>query len=257
MIELRELSKAFGKQRQIQAVADVSLECRDGMIAGLLGPNGSGKTTLLRMIAGLMIPDRGEVFIDGICMQREPRKARARIGLQSDMRGTYGWLTPREQLAYYGRLYGLRGAALAARVAAVIEDLGMGDIADRHTHGFSLGQRQKVILGRALVHDPQNVIFDEPTNGLDLLAVREVRNHILRLKQQGKCILFSTHYMSEAERLCDIANIIVSGKIVAAGSPRELTARAGKTDFEDAAMAFASKTEMVVMDGASTAANDR
>jgi sodium transport system ATP-binding protein len=253
MIQVRGLSKAFGKQRQIKAVSDVSFGCEDGVVSGLLGPNGSGKTTLLRMIAGLMIPDSGEVLIDGISALREPRKARAKVGLQSDMRGTYTWLTPREQFTYFGQLYGLSGAALRQRVASVIDDLNMGDIADRYTHGFSLGQRQKVILGRALIHNPRNVIFDEPTNGLDLLAVREVREHILKLKREGSCILFSTHYMSEAERLCDTAHIIVAGKIVTSGSPAELTARAGKSSFEDAAMAFASRTEMVVLAATATA----
>lgn len=247
MIQITGLSKSFGRKQQIRATAGVSLECRDGLITGVLGPNGSGKTTLLRMTAGLMVPDSGEVRVDGVSVHHDPGNARARIGLQSDMKGIYPWLTPREQFTYYGRLYGLSGASLEARVSAVIADLNMADIADRYAQGFSLGQRQKVVLGRALVHDPRNVIFDEPTNGLDMLAVKEVRDHILRLKNQGKCILFSTHYMSEAERLCDVANILVRGRIVASGSPAELIQLTGKSSFEDAAMALASSEEMVVL----------
>lgn len=231
MISVRNLKKYYGA---IKAVDDISFECPNGCITGLLGPNGAGKTTTLRLIAGLIAPQGGTVIVDEHDMLREPQTVRASLGVQGDAGGVYPRLTPREQLRYYGRFYGLRGQALEEHVRATIALLQMEEIADRRAEGFSRGQRQKVILGRALVHDPRNIIMDEPTNGLDVMAVRETRQTIRNFRAQGRCVLFSSHYMDEAERLCDYIAIMVNGKIAAYGTPIDLMRQTGKDNLEDA-----------------------
>ena len=236
MIEVQDLKKHYGA---VKAVDGVSFSVPNGQVTGLLGPNGAGKTTALRMIAGLIKPQSGTVVIDGQDVTRDSQKARRLLGVQSDMTGVYPRLTPREQLRYYGGFYGLKGQALEARVSDVIKLLDMGEIADRRAEGFSRGQRQKIVLGRALVHDPRNIIMDEPTNGLDVMAVRETREMIQTFARQGRAVLFSTHYMDEAERLCDHIAIIVGGKIVAFGTPAQLMQQTGKFNMEDAFVALA------------------
>jgi sodium transport system ATP-binding protein len=236
MIEVKDVKKHYG---EVKAVDGVSFTCPDGQITGLLGPNGAGKTTALRMIAGLIRPMEGTVLVDGHDVRTEPQTTRGLLGVQSDMTGVYPRLTPREQLRYYGRFYGLNGKPLDERIQTVIEMLHMQEIADRKAEGFSRGQRQKVVLARALVHDPRNIIMDEPTNGLDVMAVRETRQTIKLFAEQGRCVLFSTHYMDEAERLCDSIAIIVQGRIIAQGSPDELKARTGKMNLEEAFVALA------------------
>lgn len=250
MIEVRELKKHYG---DVKAVDGVSLVCPDGKITGLLGPNGAGKTTTLRMISGLIRPQSGTAIIDGIDSNREPERARRNLGVQSDMTGVYPRLTPREHLLYYGRFYGLKGHVLDERVNAVLELLRMSDIADRRAEGFSRGQRQKIVIGRALVHDPRNIMMDEPTNGLDVMAVRETRETIRAFREQGRCVLFSTHYMDEAEKLCDHIAIIVQGRIVAAGSPDALKQQTGRDNLEEAFVALAGSSEgLLLSDSART-----
>lgn len=239
MIEVQHVKKYYGEQDEVKAVDDVSFVCPDGQITGLLGPNGAGKTTVLRMIAGLIAPMAGQVLVDQIDVAQRPKEARQRLGVQGDMGGVYPRLTPREQFRYYGKLYGLRGEALNGRVNTIINELNMQEIADRKAEGFSRGQRQKIVLGRALVHNPPNVILDEPTNGLDVMAVRETRQTIREMKNQGRCVLFSTHYMDEAERLCDNIAIIVQGKIVAVGTPADLMKKTGKANLEEAFVTLA------------------
>ncbi|MBK8904666.1 MAG: ATP-binding cassette domain-containing protein [Anaerolineaceae bacterium] len=241
MIEIKNLKKYYGEDNSIKAVDDISFVCPDGKITGLLGPNGAGKTTTLRMISGLIKPMAGTVIVDNHDVTRDPRAVRQALGVQADMNGVYPRLTPREQFRYYGRFYGLNGNALESRIEAIIEELNMAEIADRRAEGFSRGQRQKIVLGRALVHNPPNIIMDEPTNGLDVMAVRDTRDSIRALRDQGRCVLFSTHYMDEAERLCDNIAIIVGGKIVASGAPGELMARTGKDNLEDAFVALAGQ----------------
>lgn len=236
MIRIQNLVKHYGP---VRAVDDISFEAPDGRITGLLGPNGAGKTTAMRMIAGLIKPQSGTAIVDGFDVTREPQKVREVLGVQGDAGGVYPRLTPREQFRYYGRFYGLGGTALNARVDAVIDMLDMHDIADRRAEGFSRGQRQRIVLGRALIHDPKNIIMDEPTNGLDVMAVRETRETIRRFRDQGRCVLFSTHYMDEAERLCDAIAIIVNGKIAAYGTPADLLVRTGADNLEDAFVALA------------------
>lgn len=241
MIEVKNVKKYYGDDNSIKAVDDVSFICPDGKITGLLGPNGAGKTTTLRMISGLIKPMEGTVMVDNHDVTHDPRDVRQVLGVQADMNGVYPRLTPREQFRYYGRFYGIKGQELEARIEAIIAELNMEEIADRRAEGFSRGQRQKIVLGRALVHNPPNIIMDEPTNGLDVMAVRDTRDSIRAMRDQGRCVLFSTHYMDEAERLCDNIAIIVNGKIVASGTPTELMARTGKDNLEDAFVTLAGR----------------
>jgi len=240
MIQVKDLKKHYGA---VKAVDGVSFACPDGQITGLLGPNGAGKTTTLRMIAALIKPMSGTVIVDGHDVAAQPQAARTVLGVQSDATGVYPRLTPREQFRYYGRFYGLNGKQLEDRVDSVIRELKMEDIADRRAEGFSRGQRQKIVIGRAIVHNPRNIIMDEPTSGLDVMAVRDTRQTIRALKEQGHCALLSTHYMDEAERLCDHIAIIVRGKIVAFGTPIALMEQTQEDNLEDAFVALAGSRE--------------
>ncbi len=226
----------------VQAVADVSFVAPDGAITGLLGPNGAGKTTTLRMVAGLVTPDAGRVEIDGIDVAQRPRQALARMGLLGDARGLYPRLTARENIVYHGELHGMSREAAQARTEELARLLEMRPLLERRSEGFSQGERMKTALARALVHDPATVVLDEPTNGLDVLATRALRETLRWLRTPaggGKCIVFSTHVMSEVERLCDAVYIVAGGRSVAHGRVDELVARAGAADFEDAFVAFA------------------
>ncbi len=221
----------------VQAVADVSFSAPDGSITGLLGPNGAGKTTTLRMLAGLIKPDGGEMRVDGLDVRTQGQLTLQRMGLLSDARGLYPRLTARENIAYYGRLQGLSADAAVARADALAELLDMKPLINRRVDGFSQGERMKVSLARAMVHDPANIVLDEPTNGLDVVAtraLREVLRHLRSPEGGGKCIVLSTHIMQEVERLCDTVYIVSHGKTVAQGSVPELLAQTGQADFEEA-----------------------
>ncbi|MCW5609564.1 MAG: ATP-binding cassette domain-containing protein [Rubrivivax sp.] len=239
MIEVQGLAKRFvqgrGRHaRTVQAVAGVDFTAADGRITGLLGPNGAGKTTTLRIAAALLPADAGTVRVDGIAVAERPREALARMGVLSDARGLYPRLTARENIVYYGRLHGLTGEQAARRAEELAAVLDMAPLLDRRTEGFSQGERMKTALARALVHDPANIVLDEPTNGLDVLATRALRDALRRLRDdEGKCIVFSTHIMQEVERLCDHVVVIAHGRTVAAGSAAELAAAAGERDFEE------------------------
>jgi sodium transport system ATP-binding protein len=242
VIEVHRLAKRFTqgsgrKARTVQAVDGVDFTAADGCITGLLGPNGAGKTTSLRIVAALIEPDAGEVRVDGIDVARQPMGALARMGVLSDARGLYPRLTARENIVYYGRLHGLSDAAADARAEQLARMLEMQALLDRRTEGFSQGERMKTALARALVHDPPNIILDEPTNGLDVLATRSLREALRRLRDEHrKCIIFSTHIMQEVERLCDHVVVVSHGRTVAAGTVAELNARAGEpesADFEE------------------------
>jgi sodium transport system ATP-binding protein len=199
----------------------------------LLGPNGAGKTTTLRMIAALIRPDSGSIAVDGIDVATSPYAALAKMGVLSDSRGLYPRLTARENIAYYGALQGMNRDAANARASELAKLLDMGGILERRTEGFSQGERMKTALARALVHDPANIILDEPTNGLDVLATRGLREVLRNLREQGKCIVFSTHIMQEVERLCDSVTVVSHGRTVAVGTVPELMAATGQTDFEE------------------------
>jgi sodium transport system ATP-binding protein len=231
MIEVKDLHKAFGT---VKAVDGVSFTARDGEITGLLGPNGAGKTTTLRMLYTLMAPDRGQVLVDGIDAAVDPLGVRRQLGVLPDARGLYKRLTARENIDYFARLHGLPEALLNSRRDALIKALEMDDIADRRTEGFSQGQRVKTAIARALVHDPRNVILDEPTNGLDVMATRALRQFMARLKGEGRCVLFSSHIMQEVAALCDRIVVIAHGRVVADESPDALRAQTGENNLEDA-----------------------
>ncbi|MFY2762473.1 ATP-binding cassette domain-containing protein [Arenimonas sp. MALMAid1274] len=231
MIEVRDLHKAFGK---VKAVDGVSFTANDGQITGLLGPNGAGKTTSLRMLYTLMKPDRGQVLVDGIDANVDPTGVRRRLGVLPDSRGLYKRLSSRENIRYFGRLHGMDDALIAQRTDALAHALEMDDIIDRRTEGFSQGQRVKTAIARALVHDPRNVILDEPTNGLDVMATRAMRRFLHQLRAEGRCVLFSSHIMQEVAALCDRIVIIARGQVVAEGTPDELRAQTGEANLEDA-----------------------
>ena len=219
------------------AVDGVSFEAADGRITALLGPNGAGKTTTLRIVAGLITPDAGRVSVDGIDVARDPRAALRQLGVLSDARGLYPRLSARENIVYFAALHGLGRDAAQARAEALAEALDMKSLLDRRTEGFSQGERMKTSLARALVHDPANLILDEPTNGLDVLATRSLREtlrHLCSPAGGGKCIVLSSHIMQEVERLCDRVVVIARGRCVAEGTVAELCARTGEADFEEA-----------------------
>jgi sodium transport system ATP-binding protein len=231
MIEVRDLSKSFG---QVRAVQNISFSALDGEITGLLGPNGAGKSTTLRMLYTLLKPDGGFARIDGFDIRESPLEVQSRIGVLSDAQGLYPRLTTRENTRYFGRLHGLNGADLERQMNQLIDLLDMDPIAARRTEGFSTGERLKVAIARALIHNPRNVLLDEPTNGLDVTSTRAMRQFIRRLRDQGKCMLFTSHIMQEVAALCDRIVIISSGVIAAQGTPDELLQRTGKTNLEDA-----------------------
>ena len=226
----------------VQAVADVSFSAPDGQITGLLGPNGAGKTTTLRMLAGLIEADTGTLSVDGIDVRTNRQAALARMGVLSDARGLYPRLTARENIVYYGRLHGLARDAAESRADTLARMLDMTALLDRRSDGFSQGERMKTALARALVHDPANIVLDEPTNGLDVLATRALREslRLLRTAEGGaKCIVFSSHIMSEVERLCDSVVVVADGRTVATGSVADLLAMTGERDFEEAFVCLA------------------
>jgi sodium transport system ATP-binding protein len=240
MIEVQGLAKRFksgwgGKGAAVTALRHVDFMAADGRITGLLGANGAGKTTTLRIAAALIEPDAGSVRIDGIEVARNPAAVLARMGVLSDARGLYPRLTARENIVYYGRLQGLAAAAARARATELGRLLDMDALLDRRTEGFSQGERMKTALARALVHDPPNIVLDEPTNGLDVMATRALRATLRRLRdEERKCIVFSTHIMQEVEKLCDHVVVMSQGASVASGSVAELCATTGERDFEDA-----------------------
>ena len=247
MIEVQGLAKEFsaaasgvfrrGERSTVKAVRDVSFTAPDGRITGLLGPNGAGKTTTLRMLAGLIPPDAGRLVVDGIEVAQRPREALARMGVLSDSRGLYPRLTARENIVYFGALQGMTREAAQARAETLARLLEMTGLLDRRTEGFSQGERMKTALARALVHDPANIVLDEPTNGLDVLTTRALRETLRLLSSPeggAKCIVFSTHIMQEVEHLCDSVVLVSQGRTVATGTVAELLAQTGQQEFEEA-----------------------
>jgi len=238
MIETRDLAKRFGA---VEAVRPVSFTAPDGAITGLLGPNGAGKTTTLRMIGTLVTPTQGIATVDGIDGARQPLAVRARIGVLSDARGLYMRLTARENIAYYGELRGMDPGAVEQAVKRLAELLDLTALLDRRTDGFSQGERMKVAIARTLVHDPPNILLDEPTNGLDVMTTRGVREVIRRLREAGKCVVFSSHVMQEVSALCDTIVIVARGRVAAQGTAEELLARSGRANLEDAFVELAGE----------------
>jgi sodium transport system ATP-binding protein len=231
MIEAAHLFKHFGA---VAAVRDVSLRAQDGRITGLLGPNGAGKSTTLRMLYTVLRPDAGDALIDGHSAVHAPLAAARRLGVLTHGAGIYPNLTARENILYFGALQGLTRSAARTRAGELIGQLEMQEFADRRAKGFSQGQRLKTALARSLVHNPRNLILDEPTNGLDVMAVRALRALLRRLRDAGHCVLFSSHVMHEVSELCDEVIVIADGTVIAAGTPQEIRARTGTGALEDA-----------------------
>jgi sodium transport system ATP-binding protein len=231
MIRVEDLHKSFGK---VHAVRGVSFEAPDGKITGLLGPNGAGKSTTLRVLYTVLKPDSGQATIDGIDVVTNSLEARQRIGALPHGAGLYPHLSARENIAYFAKLCNVDPAEIDDRVTDIVRLLEIGDFADRRTKGFSQGQRTKVALARALVHDPRNIILDEPSNGLDVMATRSLREIILKLKDEGRCVLFSSHVMQEVAALCDDICIVANGQVAIDDSADGIRERTGCDDLEDA-----------------------
>ena len=231
MIQVEHISKQFGK---IEALKDVSFTLNDGEITGLLGVNGAGKTTLMRLIYGLLQPSSGRILVDGVEVAQQPDRARQRLGVLPDDTGLYKRLTARENIRYFGELHHLSPASLTESCEELIELLGMHNIADRRAEGFSLGERMKTALARAIVHQPQHIMLDEPTNGLDVITTRAVRRMLVALRDQGRCVLFSSHLMHEVTGLCDRIIVIAQGRIVADGSVAAVIEQTQTTSLEEA-----------------------
>jgi len=231
VIIVKNLYKSFG---DVRAVNGVSFEARDGEITGLLGPNGAGKTTTLRMLYSLLPPDDGEILIDGLDPRRDAMEIKRTLGVVPDNRGLYSRLTARENISYYGELHGLNRQQIAARIQGLIETLDMADFIDRRTEGFSQGQCVKVAIARAMVHEPQTVLLDEPSNGLDVMSTRALRNYVRGLRNAGRSVVLSTHIMQEVAALCDRIVIIARGEVAADGTAADLLTRSGCNSLEDA-----------------------
>ncbi|MEL7022553.1 MAG: ATP-binding cassette domain-containing protein [Pseudomonadota bacterium] len=240
MITVKNIAKSFGK---VEAVRDVSFEAPDGRITGLLGPNGAGKSTTMRVLYTAVRPDSGTAFIDDIDVTVDPLAARSHLGALPHGSGLYNQLTARENIAYFADMYGVAKDIRDERVQNIIDLLEINDFADRRTKGFSQGQKTKVSLARALVHEPKNVILDEPTNGLDVMATRGLREVIRKLRDQGKCVLFSSHIMQEVAALCDDIVIIANGQVSMIGSADEIREKTGCDDLEDAFVEAITLTE--------------
>lgn len=236
MIEVEGLRKKFG---DLVAVDNVSFQVREGEIFGLLGPNGAGKTTTLRTLYGLLKPTAGSLKVAGIDVCRQPLEVQRLMGVLPDGGGLYKRLTARENIAYFGSLHGMNSTAVTKSIEQMVDILGMEDIIDRKTKGFSQGERMKVSLARALVHNPDYILLDEPTNGLDVSTTRSVRRLLLQLKASGKSIIFSSHLMHEVAQLCDRVAIVVRGNVAAQGSVEEVSRQAGASNMEDAFAYFA------------------
>ena len=231
MIKVSNLHKSFGK---VKAVRGISFEVRDGEITGLLGPNGAGKTTTLRMLYSLLPPDEGEIRIDGLDPTRDAMAIKHTLGVVPDSRGLYTRMSARENISYYGKLHGMSAGDISSRMEELVETLDMADFIERRTEGFSQGQRVKVAIARAMVHRPQTVLLDEPSNGLDVMSTRALRRYILSLKEAGHSVILSTHIMQEVAALCDRIIIIANGQIAADGSAQELLEKSGCDSLEDA-----------------------
>lgn len=235
MINVNDLHKSFtAKTGTVHAVQGVSFTAHDGEITGLLGPNGAGKTTTLRMLYTLMNPESGSITVDGFSTVTQSFDVRTRLGVLPDARGVYKRLTARENIAYFGRLHNMSEQAIASGTERLAKALGMEDFLDRQCEGFSQGQRTKTAIARALIHDPKNVILDEPTNGLDVMTTRGLREFLLQLKAEGRCVIFSSHIMQEVAALCDRIVVIANGSVKANGTPDEIRAQTGESNLEEA-----------------------
>ena len=248
MIEINNLKRSFkSKPGIVAAVKSVSFTAQDGQITGLLGPNGAGKTSTLRLLYGLISPVDGTVKIDGIDISHDKIEARRHLGVLPDTRGLYPRLTARENILYYGELHGLTHADCEDELADLIVSLEMTEFTDRRCEGFSQGQRTKTAIARAVIHRPKNIVLDEPTNGLDVMTTRGLRRFLQRAREQGRCIILSTHIMQEVAALCDQVVVISNGVVVAQGTPEELRAEANELNLEDAFVSLIGSEEGLML----------
>ncbi|HEX2852675.1 MAG TPA: ATP-binding cassette domain-containing protein [Opitutaceae bacterium] len=235
MIEARNLTKIFRdkKRGEIHAAGDVSFRVQPGQIYGLLGANGAGKTTTLRLLATLLKPTSGSATLAGFDIATQPEKVRANVGFLAASTALYGRLTAREMIAYFGRLNGMDDSAIRARLQQIATELDMHEFLDRRCDTFSTGMKQKTSIARTLIHDPAVMIFDEPTLGLDVMAARTIVRFVRDCRARGKTVIYSTHVMSEVEKLCDVVGIIHGGRLLAEGTLPELRAQTGEQDMEE------------------------
>ncbi len=249
MIEVENLTKQFRPSffKKIVAVNNVSFKVNNGEVVGLLGSNGAGKTTIMRLLATALRPTSGTARVDGYDVREAGQKARTSIGILPENWGLYERFTPREHLRMFGEYYGMEDAILEKRIEELILTFNMSEYADRRCQRFSKGMSQKVALARALIHNPQNLLLDEPTNGLDVMSARQVRDFIIRSREEGHAVILSTHILSEAERLCDRLVLIDAGVVVAQGTIAELIAQAGKKNFEDAFLSLLGREDVEVV----------
>jgi sodium transport system ATP-binding protein len=252
MIEAQHLTKIFPdkKRKEVRAVDDVSFRVQPGQIYGLLGANGAGKTTTLRMLATLLTPTSGSASVAGFDVQRDPHNVRSNVGFLAASTALYGRLTARETIQYFGRLNGIPDAKIRERIEQLADELDMRDFLDRRVDKFSTGMKQKVSIARTLVHDPAVMIFDEPTLGLDVLAARTIVRFIRDCRTRGKTVIYSTHVMSEVEKLCDVIGIVHGGRLRAEGSYPELQTRFGETDMEEIFVKAVGEAELAAADEA-------
>ena len=236
MIRTEGLTKIFpsSKREGIKAVDNVSFACDSGVVYGLLGPNGAGKTTTLRILSTALLPTSGTALVNNVDVTKDPQKVRMQIGFLSGTTGLYGRLSPREMVTYFGRLYGMSKDEIDRRIDEIFDMLGMGQFADTRNDNLSTGMKQKASIARSVIHDPPVMVFDEPTTGLDVMSSRTIVKFIQHCADQGKTVIFSTHIMSEAVRLCDRIGIIHRGRLYAEGSPDELLRKTGTHNLEDA-----------------------
>ncbi len=240
MIAATSLTKTFkDKERgRVVAVDNLSFSCLKGEVFGLLGPNGAGKTTTLRILSTALKPTSGTIIVDGIDVAQDPGEVRRRIGFLSGSTGLYPRLTPRETARYFGRLYGMTDKDIDRRTEELFRRLDMQDFADRRCDVLSTGQKQKASIVRTIIHEPPIVVFDEPTSGLDVMTSREIIRLIHECREEGRCVVFSTHYMEEANRLCDRIAVVHEGRLIAEGTPEEVRQRSGARDLEEAFLAL-------------------
>jgi sodium transport system ATP-binding protein len=243
MIEVQQLSKRFKK---LQAVDGVTFIARDGEILGLLGANGAGKTTTMRIVSATLRPTSGTVHVGGFDVTHQPDEVRRVLGVMPENWGLYGHLSPRDHLRFFGRMFGMEPAALEKRIDGLVALLQMQDYADRKCEDFSKGMKQKVSLARTLLHDPANLLLDEPTSGLDVMSARQVREIVIALRAEGRCLILSTHILSEAERMCDRIVIMDRGRKVAEGTVSELCALAEKDHLEEAFVTLIGREDVEV-----------
>ncbi len=236
MIEAKNLTKIFKdkKRGEVRAVDDISFVCKGGEVFGLLGPNGAGKTTTLRMLSTAIRPSSGTAIIEGADVVKEPQHVRNVIGFLSGNTGLYGRLTAREMVEYFGKLYGMDKSAIQSRTEKIFDLLDMNEFANSRNEKLSTGMKQKVSIARSVLHDPPVMIFDEPTSGLDVMSSRTIVQFIRQCRDEGKCVIFSTHIMSEAMRLCDRIAIIHKGRIYFEGTIPKILEKTGQNNLEDA-----------------------